>query len=206
MSTNLTDKQKEIYIYLRNMQRAGDPTPSISEISRHFGFRSTRSARDHLKALERKGVICRNANKARSIRVLEAEDFDTKTISIPLLGSIAAGHPEHSEQNGDNSIHVNSQSIGFTPTPHCFALRVIGESMIGKGIYEGDIVIIDASKEACDGDIVAALIDNETTLKTLVKRGGNNYLKPENAIFPDMLPVSELIIQGVVRTIIRNIC
>jgi repressor LexA len=188
------------------MQRAGDPTPSISEISRHFGFRSTRSARDHLKALERKGIICRNAKKARSIRVLETEDIDTNTISIPFFGSIAAGHPKHSEQNGDNSIHVNSQSIGFKPTPHCFALRVTGESMTGKGIYEGDIVIIDASKEACDGDIVAALIDNETTLKTLVKRGGNNYLKPENTNFPDMLPVNELIIQGVVRTIIRNIC
>lgn len=206
MSTNLTDKQKEIYIYLRNMQRAGDPTPSISEISRHFGFRSTRSARDHLKALERKGIICRNAKKARSIRVFETEDIDTNTISIPFLGSIAAGHPKHSEQNGDNSIHVNRQSIGFKPTPHCFALRVTGESMTGKGIYDGDIVIIDASKEACDGDIVAALIDNETTLKTLVKHGGNNYLKPENTNFPDMLPVNELIIQGVVRTIIRNIC
>ena len=70
MKTALTNKQKEIYDFLRDVHRKGEPAPSISEISRHFGFRSSRSARDHLKALERKGLIRRDANKARSIRVL----------------------------------------------------------------------------------------------------------------------------------------
>lgn len=206
MVTSLTDKQKELYTYLEDLQRTGEPTPSISEICRHFGFRSTRSARDHLKALERKGVICRNANKARSIRVLHTKSIEPETFSIPLLGSIAAGHPRDSEQSEGNFLYFSSQSIGFTPTAHCFALRVSGDSMIGRGICDGDLAIIDASREACGGDIVAALIDGDTTLKTLVKCGSNSYLKPENANFQYIIPVNELTIQGVVRTIIRNIC
>lgn len=202
----LTKKQNEIYKYLRHIQISGEPSPSISELSSHFGFRSTRSARDHLKALERKGVIQREANKARSIRVHEGATAETRTVSIPLLGSIPAGHPENNEQYVERYIHVDSQSMGFTLTSSCYALRVTGDSMAGRGIYEGDLVIVDGSRKARDGDIVAALIDNQTTLKTLVKRDGNNYLKPENENYPDMIPLNELVVQGVVRTIIRNVC
>jgi repressor LexA len=206
MEAMLTQKQKEIYNFLKDTQRAGEPAPSISEISRHFGFHSTRSARDHLKALERKGIIRRDANKARSIRILEVDNGEIQAIAIPLLGTIAAGHPEYAEQDSGQFIHVNSLSLGFKPTSLCFALRVAGDSMIGRGIYEGDIVIVDGSKQPCDGDIVAALIDNETTLKTLVQRNGKKYLKPENQKYPDMTPINELVIQGVVRTVIRNVC
>ena len=172
----------------------------------HFGFRSTRSARDHLKALERKGLIRRDANKARSIRVLEIGGIESQAVAIPLLGSIAAGHPEYAEQDQEGFVHVDSRSLGFKPTPRCYALRVTGDSMTGRGIYEGDIVVVDGSKQPGEGDIVAALIDNETTLKTLVKRNLRNYLKPENPKYPDMTPINELAIQGVVRTVIRNVC
>jgi repressor LexA len=206
MTATLTKKQTEIYKYLREVQRAGEPAPSISEISGYFGFRSTRSARDHLKALERKGVIHRNANKARSIRVHEADGVEAQAVAITLLGSIPAGHPEQSEQERERFILIDSQSLGFTPTPHCYALHVTGDSMTGRGVYEGDIVIVDGAKTPRDGDMVAALIDNETTLKTLVKRNGRNYLKPENENYPDMIPIGELVIQGVVRTIIRKVC
>lgn len=206
MKEILTQKQREIYEFLRDMQRAGEPAPSIFEISKHFGFRSSRSARDHLKALERKGLIRRDANKARSIRVLEVVDNETQSVAIPLLGSIAAGHPEYAEQDQEGIVHVDSRSLGFKPTPRCYALRVTGDSMTGRGIYEGDLVVVDGSKQPCEGDIVAALIDNETTLKTLVKRNGRNYLKPENKKYPDMTPINELVIQGVVRTVIRNVC
>lgn len=203
----LTQRQNEIYKYLLKIQREGCPSPSISELSGHFGFRSTRSARDHLKALERKGLIQRDANKARSIRVHETAGVATPAVNnIPLLGSIPAGHPENKEQNIGEYIHVDSRSLGFTPTANCYALLVTGDSMTGKSIHEGDLVIVDASKEPRNGDIVAALIDNETTLKTLVKQDGKKFLRPENENYPIMIPVSELMIQGVVRTIIRNLC
>lgn len=206
MIATLTKKQKEIYTYLKELQREGKPAPSISEISRYFGFSSTRSARDHLKALERKGFIHRDANKARSIRVHDVSGVEAQVITICLLGSIPAGYPEHSEQDSERFIHIDSRSLGFEPTAHCFALHVTGDSMIGRGVFAGDIVIVDGAKIPRDGDIVAALIDNETTLKTLVKHDGGNYLKPENETYPDIIPVNELVIQGVVRTVIRNVC
>ncbi|MFO7605382.1 MAG: transcriptional repressor LexA [Desulfurivibrionaceae bacterium] len=206
MKALLTQKQKEIYEFLRDVQRNGEPAPSISEISKHFGFRSSRSSRDHLKALERKGLIRRDANKARSIRILEVVDIETQSVAIPLLGSITAGHPEYAEHDREGFVHVDSRSLGFNPSSRCYALRVTGDSMTGRGIYEGDIVVVDGSKQPCEGDIVAALIDNETTLKTLVKRNSRNYLKPENPKYPDMTPINELVIQGVVRTVIRNVC
>lgn len=206
MATTLTKKQKEIYKYLREVLRAGEPAPSISEISKYFGFRSTRSARDHLKALERKGVIHRNANKARSIRVHEVSGVEAPAVTIALLGSIPAGYPENCEQDRERFIQIDSRSLGFTPAAHCYALHVTGDSMTGRGVFAGDIVIVDGEKIPRDGDIVAALIDNETTLKTLVKCNGRNYLKPENENYPDMIPINELVIQGVVRTIIRNLC
>ena len=202
----LTEKQKEIYNYLQEVWRAGGPSPTISELSEHFGFRSTRSARDHLKALERKGVIRRDANKARSIRFFENEAEMSHSVSLPLLGSIPAGHAEVKGQNTERYIHMDRQSMGFAPNEKSFALRVTGNSMTGRGIYDGDLVIVDGSKEAREGDVVVALIDNESTLKTLVKHGGDIFLKPENEKYPDMVPVNELMVQGVVRTIIRNVC
>ncbi len=206
MATPLTEKQEEIYQYLLSTQRAGLPSPSIDELSGHFGFRSSRSGRDHLKALERKGYIQKNPNKARSIRVFERAGVETQSVSVPLVGSIPAGHPEDALQAVERNIHIDRQSMGFTPTASCYALCVSGDSMTGRGIYEGDIVIVDGSREPRDGDVVAALIDNESTLKTLTQRGGKKFLRPENEDYPDMIPANELMIQGVVRTIIRHIC
>ncbi|MFH1146232.1 MAG: transcriptional repressor LexA [Pseudomonadota bacterium] len=204
--TPLTKRQNEFIKYLRDIQRSGEPSPTISELSRHFGFRSTRSARDHLKALERKGFIQKDANKARSIRVIESTDIEPQSVSIPLVGSIPAGYPEGRNQRVERFVHIDMDSIGFVPGESCYALRVTGDSMIGKGIYEDDIVIVDGSREPKEGDIVAALIDNESTLKTLVRKNGESFLKPENQNYPDMIPANELVLQGVVRTVIRNVC
>lgn len=204
--TLLTKRQKEFIKYLRDIQRSGEPSPTISELSRHFGFRSTRSVRDHLKALERKGLIQRGANKARSIRVIEGTNIEPQSVSIPLIGSIPAGYPEDRNQRVERFVRIDMDSIGFVPGESCYALRVTGDSMIGRGIYEGDIVIVDGSREPKQGDIVAALIDNESTLKTLVRKNGKSFLKPENQNYPDMIPANELVLQGVVRTVIRNVC
>lgn len=202
----LTDRQNEIYEYLRDTLKSGEPSPSIAELSRHFGFRSSKATRDHLKALERKGFITREANKARSIRVIECGGIeDTKTDHIPLLGSIPAGHPEEHLADIERYIHVDRQSLGFKPIEKCFALKVTGDSMEGRGIYGGDIVIVDGSEVPRNGSIVVALIDNESTLKTLVDEKGKYYLKPENAKYQELLPLNDLVVQGVVKTVIRNL-
>jgi repressor LexA len=202
----LTRRQIQVYDYLKNILGAGKPPPSIAELSQYFGFRSSRSARDHLKALERKGLIIRDANKARSIRVVRRGGIEkTENDQIPLLGSIAAGYAENQVQDVERYLYVDRQSLGFNPIEKCFALRVTGDSMVGKGIYDGDIVIVDGMETPRSGNVVVALIDNESTLKTLIDHDGKYYLKPENENYPEITPVTELAIQGVVKTIIRNL-
>lgn len=203
---NLTKRQKEIYEYLREILGNRQHSPSIAELSEYFGFRSSRAVRDHLKALERKGFITREANKARSIQVVDYKEIEfKKNDAIPLLGSIPAGHPELHQEDIERYVYVDRQSLGFKPVDKCFALRVAGDSMIGKGIYDGDIVIVDGTDVPKDGSIVAALIDNESTLKTFVDQNGNCYLKPENDKYQELMPLNDLVVQGVVKTVIRNL-
>ena len=99
---------------------------------------------------------------------------------------------------------VDVASIGFKPTARTFCLKVVGDSMIGKHICEGDIVILEHGPEPRHGDIVAALIDRKSTLKTFVQKGGKRYLKAENPKYSDLVPSDELVIQGVYKGLIRK--
>jgi repressor LexA len=99
---------------------------------------------------------------------------------------------------------VDIESIGFRPTRNTFALRVTGDSMIGRHILDGDVVVLEHGPEPHHGDIVAALIDGESTLKTFLRRNGKPYLKAENEKYPDLLPAQELMIQGVFKALIRR--
>jgi repressor LexA len=99
---------------------------------------------------------------------------------------------------------VDVASIGFSPTRNNFALRVTGNSMIGLHILNGDVAVLEHGPELRHGEVVAALIDGESTLKTFIKRGGKPYLKAENPQYPDLLPAHELMIQGVFKALIRK--
>ena len=99
---------------------------------------------------------------------------------------------------------MDIESIGFRPTRNTFALRVTGDSMIGRHILDGDVVVLEHGPEPRHGDIVAALIDGESTLKTFLQRSGKPYLKAENEKYPDLLPAQELMIQGVFKALIRR--
>ena len=99
---------------------------------------------------------------------------------------------------------MDVESIGFKPTRNTFALRVTGDSMIGRHILDGDVVVLEHGPEPRNGQIVAALIDRESTLKTYVVKGGKPYLKAENPKYPNLIPAQELVIQGVVKALIRK--
>jgi repressor LexA len=202
---NLTKRQQELFDYLREEIISGRPMPSVREVASHFGLRSTRTIRDHLAALERKGMIKREARKARAIRVITNKEQTEANISIPIIGSIPAGLPEDQTQNVDKLIHVDPASLGVKTEDKLFALRVHGDSMIQRGIYDGDIAIVESSKNPRTGDVVAALIDNEVTLKTFIKTDKETFLRPENQLYKDIVPVNELMIQGVARIIIRTL-
>lgn len=200
---SLTPPQNKILEYLLSYQARSQPMPSIQEITDYCQYASTRATRDHLAALERGGCISRVRGKARSLRVLCDSSKESRVDDIPVLGSIPAGGAEAQSESVEGMLHFDLSSLGLRNSSGLFALRVRGNSMTARGIYEGDVAIIDPAATPSDGDAVAALVDEEVTLKTLVWDGMNSYLKAENAAFDDIFPLQALEIQGVVKAIIR---
>jgi repressor LexA len=125
-------------------------------------------------------------------------------VDIPILGSVPAGPGQDREQEPDGCITVDVASIGFKPTRNTFALRVVGDSMIGKFICDGDIAVFEHGPDPRPGQIVAALIDRKNTLKTFLVKNGKPFLKAENPKYPNLIPSEELVIQGVFRALIRR--
>lgn len=161
--------------------------------------------RCHLQALRRKGFIQSDRGKARSLRVTSPlARLRSRIADIPLFGSIPAGFSSDREQAPDGCISVDIASVGFKPTRNTFALRVTGDSMIGRHICDGDIIILEHGPEPRSGQIVAALIDRKNTLKTFLVKNGKPFLKAENPKYPDLIPSEELVIQGVFRALLRK--
>ena len=200
-----TRAQQRLLDFIQAEEQAGRAAPTLREIAEQFGFRSHRAAACHLEALKRKGFIESEPGKARSIRLTSAlTKFRNRVMDIPLYGSVPAGVAQNREQEAEGCISVDIQSIGFNPTRNTFALRVTGDSMIGKHICDGDIVVFEHGPEPRSGQIVAALIDRKNTLKTFLIKNGKPFLKAENPKFPDLIPSEELVIQGVFRALIRK--
>ena len=199
----LTSRQQEVLDYIADSQAQSGVMPSTREIQDHFGFASQTAAVNHLKALERKGVIQRMAGKARAVAVV-SQLHREPIMDIPVYGSIAAGMAEASEQETVGTISVDSVTAGVRNRRGAFALKVRGESMIDAQIADGDIAVLE-KREPRNGDIVAALIDGETSLKRFVVNRGKPYLKAENPRYPNLIPTRELLIQGVLITLIRQV-
>lgn len=208
----LTYRQQEVLGYLQLHQRQYGTWPSIREIETHFGFKSTNAVMGHLKALERKGYISRVPGQARTFRInMDLTDENQpaeaiEVVDIPIYGSIAAGYPDGIEPGGAvGRIQIDAETAGIRRSRRSFALKVRGESMIDVGIFDGDTVIIEQAPPQ-DGDIVAALIDGETTLKRFMNKPNTApYLKAENRNYPELYPVAELVVQGVARAVVRNL-
>lgn len=198
----LTDRQQEIMDYLRAEHRRTGIMPSTREIQEHFGFASQTAAVSHLKALEKKGVITRLEGKARGVMFTDGLDREP-IVDIPIYGSIPAGFGDDTAPESEGCLSVDTNSLGVSPTAKTYALRVRGDSMIGAHIMEGDHVVIE-NKDPRDQDIVAALIDGETTLKRYVLNRKKPFLKAENPDYPDLIPAQELRIQGVMVGLVRG--
>jgi len=203
--TGLTRKQHQILDFIFKWQRTEGATPTFQEIADHFGFRSLNSVTEHVRLLRQKGFLETEPGKARALRVTSPlAKLRSRIADIPLFGVIPAGLPQACEQDAEGCISVDVESIGFKPTRNTFALRVAGDSMIGRHILDGDIVVLEHGPEPRNGQIVAALIDGESTLKTYLVKGGRPYLKAENPKYPDLIPAQELMIQGVFKALIRK--
>lgn len=200
MNTNkdsLTRRQGEVLDFVRKERSRKGKVPSTREIQRHFGFASQTAAVNHLKALERKGCLRRLPG---DLLPVNSDRFS----QIPLLGLIPAGLPTFEEEHSEGGVAIDLSSIGLPEGARTFALTVRGDSMIGAHIQEGDVVVLEY-REPRDGDVVAALIDGETTLKRFVLDNGRPFLKAENPAYPDLIPAMELIVQGVMVALTRKV-
>ena len=197
----LTGRQKNVLDFIQSEQREKGITPSTREIQSHFGFASQTSVMQYIAALERKGFLDRHAGKARAL-ITPVQKI--RISDIPIYGQIPAGMATLTEQTVEGHVSLDMRSANISKSGRTFALRVRGDSMIDAHIVDGDIVILEDRKDVQSGDIVAALIDGETTLKRYVTEHGRPYLKAENPRYPNLTPARELRIQGVMVSLVRK--
>ena len=197
MVAKLTKPQESVRRFLEERSENGEPPPTYREISERFGYKSPRAAADHVAALEKKGIVTHQKRCARGIRLVQ------KSTGVPVLGSIAAGLPRAGFVIPSERLALDPAFYGIHDRSRAFALRVTGNSMVGRQIFDGDIVLLEHEAVPQNGDVVAALIDNESTLKTFVRRSGRVWLRAENPLYPDLIPGSDLQVQGVGRAVIR---
>jgi repressor LexA len=197
----LTERQRGILEFIQTEQREKGITPSTREIQHHFGFASQTSVMQYIATLERKGFLDRHARKARALITPVQK---VRITDIPIYGQIPAGMATLTEQTIEGHVSLDTRSVNASKNGRTFALRVRGDSMIDAHILDGDVVILEDRKDVQNGDIVAALIDGETTLKRYVTEHGRPYLKAENPLYPNLVPARELRIQGVMVSLVRK--
>jgi len=195
----LTDIQQQVLRFILSRWDAGEALPSSREIMNHFGWSSPKAATDVLDALKRKGLLASDSYSSRKYRLTEL------AVGLPILGEIPAGFPVDSQEIQEEYFTLNPASFGIIDRATAFFLRVRGDSMIGRKIFDGDLVLVEKLGQPRHQDIVAALIDNESTLKTLIRENGKAWLRSENPAYPDLIPFQELQIQGVARGVIRHL-
>lgn len=175
----LTQKQEEILKYIKACIMDKGYPPSVREICKAVNLRSTSSVHSHLEALLAKGYIKKDPTKPRTIEVVD-DSFNIKRremVNIPILGDVAAGSPILAQENISSYFPM---PIDMLPNNEVFMLRVKGDSMINRGILDGDEIIVSKQSSADNGDIVVALLDDSATVKTFYKEKGYIRLQPEN--------------------------
>src|SRR5260370_25797467 len=197
----LTDRQRIVLYFIQREQRDKGLTASTPEIQSHFRFASQSSVMQYIGALERKGFLQRHPGKARALITPVQK---VRIHDVPIYGQIPAGMAALTEQDIEGHVSLDTRSANVSKNQGTFALRVRGDSMIGAHILDGDIVILEQSKEVHNGDIVAALIDEETTLKRYVVDHVRPYLKAENSRYPNLIPARELKIPDVMVSLVRK--
>ncbi|MCQ2564551.1 MAG: transcriptional repressor LexA [Clostridia bacterium] len=191
------DKTQQTYDFIVSYIERNKYPPTVREICSSLHLDSTSSAVYHLKKLEKEGKITRNSSKNRAI---ELTDGSINSLTLPVLGTIAAGQPILAEENLMDKVVVSESLFSGS---NLFMLKVKGDSMINIGIYDGDYVVISKQSVANNGEIVACLIDNEATVKRYYKENGYFRLQPENTFMRPII-TDHLEILGKVVGLIRN--
>jgi repressor LexA len=200
----LTNSQQMVLEFIESYSGENQRPPTVREIQAHCGFKSPRAVSYILEKLEAARLLLRQAH-SRGIFSTRAQAAPLVSLQIPLFDSIPAGLPDHFEGGeAPDTLRFVPSTLGIRDPHRAFSVRVKGESMIEAGILDGDLVVLE-KKEATPGDIVAALLDGETTLKRLIKKEGRYFLKAENPRYADLHPMDSLSIQGVVVSVLRQL-
>lgn len=200
MSAPITTRQREVLSFIQNYEKKNGYAPTLEEIAKQLKLSAVSTVHQHVKALEDKGVISKYGNLARGVSLNPNKN---NSLRIPVLGYIAAGSPIEALEEVRDYVTVTNENIK-DPKSH-YALRVIGDSMIDEGIFDGDVVVIKQQAVAENGQTVVAIIDNnEATLKKLYREKDGFRLQPANQ---NLLPFfrTEVEVRGVVVQVIRNI-
>ncbi len=197
----ITEKQQEILEYIKEIVLKKGYPPSVREICEAVKLKSTSSVHSHLETLEKNGYIRRDPTKPRTIEIIDDNFGLTRRemVSVPLVGTIAAGQPILAEEYIEDYFPIPADLL---PNQQTFMLRVKGDSMINVGIFDGDQIIIKQQNTARDGEIVAALVDDSATVKRFYKEDGHYRLQPEHAAMHPII-VDHVEILGVVVGLFR---
>ncbi|MBL9206882.1 MAG: repressor LexA [Opitutaceae bacterium] len=204
MKGTLTDRQRQVLDFIYATLEKQGVAPSLREIQAHFKLASPFGVKRHLDALTAKGALRRLEGKARALLPPLPSIRRGLMTDVPLFGTIPAGSPSAQEQEPDRTLSIDTTSLGIHPGTTVYALQVRGDSMIGASILDGDVVFL-TPRPPRPRDIVAALIDGESTLKRFLHRDGLPFLRAENPRYPDLLPATELVIQGVMIGLLRRV-
>jgi repressor LexA len=189
-----TERQIEVRSFILDWQREQGRAPSFREIQHRFSLKSVSGAVKHVQALVKKGMLERKGELY--------EAAYGKFSAVPLLGTIPAGMPVSREEEFGGDALIDLESFGIRRTQRTFRVVARGDSMLGAGILDGDTIICE-QREPRPGDVVAALIDGQCTLKTFLIERQRPYLRAENPKYPNLIPAEELVIQGVMKGLIR---
>lgn len=180
----LTTRQKEVLTFIEERQQHSGFAPTLEETAEHFGFRSPNSVRQHLRLIEKKGLVFRVPGRSRALVIPKARGRTRDgLVRVPVLGHIAAGIPMLAAENVETFLELPTQLFHGS---QLFALRVQGRSMEGAGILNGDLAVLDAASDVKDGTIGAVLIGEDATLKRVCKKDGKLLLRAANPAFEDI--------------------
>lgn len=213
----LGKRQLAIYDFIRSYSEEHGYPPSVREIGAAVGLASPSTVHMHLKVLEEHGLIKRDSKKPRTIEVMGkqatepvedgqalasvAQDPASNSISLPLVGRVAAGTPILAEQNVEETLTLPTSIVGDSSS---FILRVRGDSMVNAGIFDGDYIVVKEQHEAHDGEIVVALLDDSATVKTFYREADRVRLQPENDLM-EPIYVKDPVILGRVTALVRSL-
>jgi len=201
LTEQLTERQNKILDYIRYVTKVRNYPPSVREIGEAVGLSSSSTVHNHLNQLERRGLIKRDPSKSRTVQLVadaEVAEQRRNAVSVPIVGSVAAGSPILAEQNVEDHILLSSELAkdGY------FLLRVRGDSMVNAGILNDDLVLVRPQHEATNGSIVVALVDGDATVKRFERSDGHVKLIAENPAYEPIVTTNVSLV-GQVRGVIR---